>query len=340
MCRVLIVDNDILVQKALKKIIETNKGFSVVEAVSSGEEAIDYCKALSPNIIFMDIMLPGMNGLEMVKSIRENETEKSGEKSDICIISAYQSIEFVKEAMKLDIKEYLTKPISKQAIEEILKEYKPSVTDYQDILVQIQEIVDAKDFRMVYDRPKEIAGEILEVLEGNKTAIAECMYSIARFLQSNYLGITFEQSQLIAQFPINENLIDDKIVIEMWLCKVLDFVYKHRFVERYASAKPVLDYIDEHIKEYISMLSIIDNCHISQQYILRLFKEQMKMSTLDYIQSRKIMLAKWYFYLGDYSTLDVAVMLGYGDAGYFSKIFKKYESMTAYQYKSNLENAR
>ena len=97
-----------------------------------------------------------------------------------------------------------------------------------------------------------------------------------------------------------------------------------------------IEYIDEHIKEYINMLAIVEHCHLSQQYLLRLFKDQMKMSALDYIQCRKMLLAKWYLYFEEYSTLDVASKLGYGDVGYFSKVFKKYEGMTPHQYKVNV----
>ena len=45
------------------------------------------------------------------------------------------------------------------------------------------------------------------------------------------------------------------------------------------------------------------------------------------------MLAKWYLYFEEYSTLDVAAKLGYVDAGYFSKVFRKYVGLTPHQYR-------
>lgn len=335
MNKVLIVDDDRLNQRVLTKIIGQNKTFEVIGAVTSGEEAVDLSSSSLPDIIFMDIMLPGMNGFETAKQIR-----KMNPKVDICIISAYQNLNFIKEALKLNIKEYLTKPFSVDAVEKVLAGYHAAEPDYLDILEAVQEIIEVRDYRMVYSRIGEIVEKIFRVTGRKRDKIVNVTYAIEKFLLNQYFVNPFDQTQMREQFPVNESMIDDEMVLEMWLSKVIDFVYRYRFIKRYVLVKPVFDYIDEHLKEYISMLSIIENCHISQQYMLRLFKEQMKISTLEYIQTRKMMLAKWYFCLGDYSTLDVAVMLGFEDAGYFSKIFKKYEQVTPYQYKSMLDGKR
>lgn len=332
MTKVLIVDEDVLMQKALTRIIEQMEGFHVIATLSNGEEAVQCCKNHQPDVVFMDVKLYGISGLEAAKQIKADFPG-----TDICIISAYQHLAFIKEALRLEIKEYLPKPVSAKAIRNILKNYMTVSYDYSEVLEQLKEIIDAKDYSLVYERPRKIVEKIYELTDHNKDKIAEMLLPIEKELAGLYLENPFEQNRMMEQVPMNQNLLDDAMVLEMRITRLLDYIYKQRFMDRYVSVKPVFDYIDEHVKEYISMLSIIDNCHISQQYVLRLFKDQMKMSTLDYIQNRKMMLAKWYFYFGEYSTLDVAVMLGFGDAGYFSKIFKKFEHVTPHQFKTDVK---
>lgn len=329
---VLIVDDSILIQKALTKLIGQNRDFRVIAAVSTGEEAIRLCKEQKPDLVFIDVMLPGMDGLEASRKIKKISPD-----TDICIISAYQSIKLMKKALGLNIKAYLNKPFSPEDIHAILTEYKTKDRiDSEKVLERIDGIIDAKDFHKVYECPKEIAAVIFALTGGNKEMINSILQSIKKHLQNRYMINSYEYARMAELFPVNPELMNDEIMIEMWLSKILDFVYRYRFVERYVSAKPVFEYIEEHIKECINMTAVIENCHISQQYISRLFKEQMKMSALDYIQTRKMMMAKWYIYFGKHSTLDIAVMLGYGDAGYFAKVFKKYEKITPYQYKTQL----
>lgn len=336
MNNVLIVDSNVLFQKALTKMIEQKDGFKVMACFARGEQALDFCKENHPDIIFMDIMLSGQGGLETARQIKEIIPEII-----ICIVSAYQQLSFMQEALKLDVKGYLNKPISTSAVWNFLKGYQSGDSiDDAEIIRQVRDIIEAKDFSLVYKQSRPLAQQILTLTSGDKAQSAKVLCSIESFLLAQYFANPFEHATMKEKFPINEELLDDCIVVEMWLNKVFDYVYKHRFIERYASARPVFEYIDEHVKEYISMVAITENCHISQQYILRLFKEQMKMGTLDYIQSRKMTLAKWYLYLGEYSTLDVAMMLGYGDAGYLSKVFKKYENTTPHQYKVSLQQAK
>ncbi len=205
--------------------------------------------------------------------------------------------------------------------------------DYSRIIRTLEDITDSNDFQRVYVESEEVAKSIMAASGGSNERAARIMQEILNRMLSRYYEDPTSIGPVQERFHININFLDDPIIIEMWLCNFLDFLFKQRFIERYSSVKPVFEYIDAHIKEYVNMSSITENCHLSQQYLLRLFKERMKMSAVEYIQSRKMLLAKWYLYFEEYSTLDVASKLGYVDAGYFSKVFRKYSGLTPYQYK-------
>ncbi len=67
--RVLIVDDHILFRDGLKALLLSAPEFELVGEASSGEEAVQLASSLSPDVILMDIRLPGMNGLEATKTI-------------------------------------------------------------------------------------------------------------------------------------------------------------------------------------------------------------------------------------------------------------------------------
>jgi two-component system invasion response regulator UvrY len=68
---ILIVDDHMLVREAWSFILNDHPGFSVIGACGSGEEAIELARSLRPDIVLMDINLPGMSGIEATSLIRK-----------------------------------------------------------------------------------------------------------------------------------------------------------------------------------------------------------------------------------------------------------------------------
>jgi two-component system invasion response regulator UvrY len=68
---ILIADDHTLVRETWSFILNTDARFSVIAESGSGEEAIELAKKLRPNIVIMDINLPGMNGIEATQQIRK-----------------------------------------------------------------------------------------------------------------------------------------------------------------------------------------------------------------------------------------------------------------------------
>jgi len=72
MLRVLIVEDNRIFREALKKRLDDHFPSIVVEEVSNGDEALQKINSASPGLIFMDIRLPGVNGLHLTKEIKKN----------------------------------------------------------------------------------------------------------------------------------------------------------------------------------------------------------------------------------------------------------------------------
>lgn len=112
MYKMLIADDEQIVLDSIKFIIKKNfSNAVVVETAKSGREAIEKAEILKPDIIIMDIMMPGISGIDVIREIR---SKLNG--ALIIILTAYESFDFAREAVKLGVMEYLLKPVSRETI--------------------------------------------------------------------------------------------------------------------------------------------------------------------------------------------------------------------------------
>ena len=75
--RVLIVDDHAIVRKGIRALLATEPGINVVGEAENGHEAIAQAAAIQPDVILMDIVMPGMDGLEATRLICERYADKS-----------------------------------------------------------------------------------------------------------------------------------------------------------------------------------------------------------------------------------------------------------------------
>ncbi|SEP81785.1 two component transcriptional regulator, AraC family [Virgibacillus subterraneus] len=110
--RVLIAEDELLERKAMKKFIESNfTDMRIVGEAQNGRKAIELAESTHPDIIFMDIKMPGINGLEAIKEITKHDPSIK-----FILVSAYDSFGYAKQAMNYGIKEYILKPGKKEEI--------------------------------------------------------------------------------------------------------------------------------------------------------------------------------------------------------------------------------
>jgi two-component system response regulator YesN len=106
MIRMLIVDDEPIERIALQRIIEEGSpDIEVVGQAANGREAIEAAERLQPDLITMDIKMPGINGLQAIEKIREtNKVVK------FIVVTAFDTFEFAQQAIKLGVYDYMLKP--------------------------------------------------------------------------------------------------------------------------------------------------------------------------------------------------------------------------------------
>lgn len=100
--------------------------------------------------------------------------------------------------------------------------------------------------------------------------------------------------------------------------------------------RKAIDYIHEHYNEQVTLNEVAENIYVSTFYISRMFKKELGISFVDYLNDVRIEKAKELLKDVKYKTYEVAELVGIPDPHYFSKIFKKYSGMTPSEYKETL----
>ena len=105
MIRTVIVDDDFLVRSYLKQLKAWERAdYRIVADARDGEEALKAVEELGPEVVVTDISRPLMDGIELIRRIRE-----SNHSVYIIVLSCHDDFEYVKEAMKLGADEYVLK---------------------------------------------------------------------------------------------------------------------------------------------------------------------------------------------------------------------------------------
>ena len=107
MYRVFLVDDEPLICKGLRETVEWDSlGLEIAGEAHNGVEAMELIAATHPHILITDIRMPGMDGISLIKAIREQDLNIR-----IIILSGYSDYQFLKEAIRLGVDGYLLKPI-------------------------------------------------------------------------------------------------------------------------------------------------------------------------------------------------------------------------------------
>ncbi|WNV74050.1 response regulator [Geodermatophilus sp. DSM 44513] len=116
--RVLIVDDDFMVARVHAGFVAALDGFTVVGTASTGTAALQEVARLRPDLVLLDVYLPDMTGLEVLRRLRAEAAPV-----DVVVISAARDAESIRSALHGGVLHYLVKPFDRQTFQARLREY-------------------------------------------------------------------------------------------------------------------------------------------------------------------------------------------------------------------------
>lgn len=234
MRKVLIVDDERAVHQAIHSLVDWGAlRLSAPESAYNGAEALERMEALRPAIVFVDMNMPLMDGLSFLSQATERFPE-----TRFIIVSGYDSFDFARAAIRLNVVDYLLKPIDVDELHAALDK----------ALSQLPALPEAAR------TPADIAGDVKR-------------------------------------------------------------------------------YIDLNYTRNISLDTLSERFYFSREYIGRVFRAQYGRGVYEYVQQVRMERARELLKDPELSLQSIAVHLGYSNANYFSKAFRKYygKSPSAYR---------
>lgn len=112
MFKILVADDEGIVIDSMRFIIEKEFGGECeLHTAKTGRGAIEEAEAFRPDIAIMDIQMPGINGIDAMKEMRENNANLV-----FIVMSAYDKFDYAQQAIKLGVQEYITKPMDRKKV--------------------------------------------------------------------------------------------------------------------------------------------------------------------------------------------------------------------------------
>ncbi|WP_234117949.1 response regulator transcription factor [Clostridium hydrogenum] len=228
MHKLLIADDEAIIRKGLKSVLDWGSlDIEVVGEAEDGEIALTLIEKLRPDIVLLDICMPFLNGLELVKKIKDID-----ENFIIIIITGFDEFEYMHEALKLKVFDYLLKPINKKNLMDI-------------ILKALQELTKDKEKKSYItwanrqlteniDSIRENFFNNLVNANSNETNIKKEM---------NFLRINLSSNIGIVIIKVIEKL-NSEVISKKWDITLLSFAIKNMVYELLQNLQPVFAFTD------------------------------------------------------------------------------------------------
>ena len=133
--RVLLVDNEQMILQGLKVLIDWEaEGCTIVGTASTGKQALDFLRRQEADLVFCDIKMTEMTGIELLQEVYEQGISKA----DFVILSGYSDFRYVQTALRYQCLDYMLKPVQRTDLLEMVR--RTSRKKDQDTLEQDQKM--------------------------------------------------------------------------------------------------------------------------------------------------------------------------------------------------------
>lgn len=318
---IMIVEDEKFLMEDLLSIINWEQaGFQIVATAINGEQGIEKFYQHNPELILTDIKMPIIDGLSMMKSIRQFSPS-----TQFIIISAYSDFEYAQEALRLGAIDYILKTsISPEYICEKLERIKDIIFQQQSLHLSsfqkmLEDYIDSK-VTITPNDTKLLLNSIHQKINPHHIPlyVDAATASFKKFIHYNKLN-------LVVDSPCIQSLDD----LNNWLYRKITSIKQTSTLYLEEQLSPVVVTAYNYIRENydnpnLKISNISDAVGLSSSRLSVLFKEELHKTVNEIITEIRIDEAKHLLRWQNLMVYEVAERVGYKTSQYFSKVFFKY----------------
>lgn len=168
--RIVIIEDEVKIREGIGKLIESRTEHIIVGEAADGKEGLEMIMRFKPDLIIADIQMPKMNGLEVIKEVRDRNIS-----AHVVILSGYSEFEYAQKAIQYGVDEYLLKPLGADAIQEMLRNIEEKIRKeellYGTVEMHFRNLLGGNLEYM--DKSREVLEETLDISDGSDLALFE-----------------------------------------------------------------------------------------------------------------------------------------------------------------------
>lgn len=183
---ILIAEDEQLAREGICRLIESlGSEYKLVGTADSGPMALDMILSLNPDVVFTDVRMPMMDGIEVAAQVRDQ-----GLNTEFVIISGYADFEYARRSIKLNVVDYLLKPVTRSDVENALERVKERKRNSE-----MEKPAHRGHWREKYPEAHPAIIQALEYIEGNYARkISQKDLAQELEISQEYFSILFSKS--------------------------------------------------------------------------------------------------------------------------------------------------
>ena len=354
MKKLVVIDDEYLVIEGIRVMLKRiGTDYELAGSASDGQTALELIEKVQPDIVFIDIRMPGLSGLEVIEHFYKKYPDMI-----FVLVSAYKEFEYARKGMELGVHSYLDKPITmdklKNTLEKIDEQFRErpdnTAMEHQRIIQNLRLSLNAI-VEMINDSNTEKWEEEVRRVQ---LLLKKANYNLSEYKEESYKMTMaasaafyekWKQYEHDFNFPLFNNIEELKNIEEVdeYVFLILQRIFEKIAVRKIGSSHRVitqiLDYINQNYSQDFGLNEMAEMVHMNHAYLSILFKDEVGISFVRYLTQIRMAHAKELLLKGE-KVQDVSIAVGYNNYRYFCNIFKKEEGVTPMQFKGGVRKTK